>query len=72
MKRSQQRDPFEDEFHRLLGRLVHAHARFDFNLGLQLKWLGPYCQVDLGGLLDPQTSRLGERLKKLRQLVLDV
>lgn len=32
-------DPFSDEFHRLLGRLVHAIARFDFNVGLQLNWL---------------------------------
>jgi len=33
---------FEDEFHRLLGRLVHATARFDFNVGLQLNSFGIY------------------------------
>jgi hypothetical protein len=27
-------------FRLALGRLVHAHAEFDFNIGLQLNWLG--------------------------------
>lgn len=41
---STQEDPFSDEFHRLLGRLIHSIARFDFTVGLQLNWLGPHCQ----------------------------
>jgi len=35
---------FEDEFHRLLGRLVHTTARFDFNVDLQLNSFGIYYQ----------------------------
>lgn len=65
-------DPFRDEFHRLLGRLIHAIARFDFTVGLQLNWLGPYCQQDVSGLLGARQARLGERLKKLEVLIMDV
>lgn len=65
-------DAFEDEFHRQLGRLVHAHARFDFNVGLQLNWLGQYYKVEVSDLLDPRKAQLGLRLKKLRKLVLDM
>ena len=63
---------FQDEFHRLLGRLVHAHARFDFNIGLQLNWLGSYYQIDVAEQLDPRKAQLGTRLKKLKQLILDM
>ena len=69
---SQRGDAFKDEFHRQLGRLVHAHARFDFNVGLQLNWLGQYYKVEVSDLLDPRKAQLGLRLKKLRGLVLDV
>lgn len=65
-------DAFRDEFHRLLGQLVHAIARFDFTVGLQLNWLGPYCQQDVAELLSPRQARLGERLKKLKALIMDV
>lgn len=65
-------DAFVDEFRRQLGRLVHAHAGFDFNVGLQLNWLGLHCQVDVSELLDPRRSQLGLRLKTLKRLVLDV
>lgn len=65
-------DPFSDEFHRLLGRLVHAIARFDFNVGLQLNWLGPHCQQDVSDLLTARQARLGDRLKKLEVLIMDV
>jgi len=68
----QQPDPFEDAFHRLLGRLVHAHARFDFNIGLQLNWMGSYCQQDATELLNPLKVQLGNRLKKLKQLILEI
>lgn len=60
-----------DEVHRLLGRLVHASARFDFNMGLQLVWLGPYCQVPVAQLLDKRVP-FNQRLQMLRRLVLDV
>ena len=71
-RQGQHRNDFEDEFHRLLGRLVHAHARFDFNVGLQLNWLGPYYQVEVAELLDPGQTQLCKRLRKFKQLVLDV
>ena len=61
---------FEDEFHRLLGRLVHVTARFDFNVGLQLNWLGLYYQCDVKELLDPCKTQLKGRLKELRKVVL--
>lgn len=65
-------NPLRDEFHRLLGRLVHATSRLDFNVGIQLDALGSYCGADVADLLRPQQARLGERLKKLKELVLDV
>jgi len=71
-RQARQSDPFEDEFHRLLGRLVHVHARFDFNIGLQLNWMGPYYQEDVAELLNPLQTQLGRRLKKLKQLILDI
>lgn len=61
----------EDEFHRLLGRLVHASARFDFYIGLQLNYLGPYRRQDVSGLLRTDRARLSDRLKRLRELVLE-
>jgi hypothetical protein len=60
---------FDDEFHRLLGRLVHAHARFDFNMGLQLRWLGPYNDVPVEQLLDVKVP-FAHRLRALKPLVL--
>jgi hypothetical protein len=62
-------DPFSDRFHLLLGRLVHAHASFDFNMGLQLRWLGEYNGVPVGHLLDVRVP-FGHRLKALRPLAL--
>lgn len=62
---------FENEFHRLLGRLVHATAQFDFNVGLQLNWLGIYYQTDVKELLDPCTTQLKGRLKELKKIVLN-
>ncbi len=35
-------DAFTDDFHKLLGRLVLAHSRLDFSIGLQLRWMGSY------------------------------
>lgn len=56
--------------HLLLGRLVHAYARFDFNMGLQLAWLGPYRGVAVQELLDKKIS-FSERFRKLKPLVLE-
>lgn len=64
-------DDFRNEFHRLLGRLVHAHGQFDFNVGLQLNWMGPYYGDDVAELLDPRKSQFSKRLKKLKQLVMN-
>jgi hypothetical protein len=60
-----------NEVHLLLGQLVHAYARFDFNMGLQLAWLGPYRGVAVQDLLDGKIP-FGQRLKALRRLVLEV
>jgi hypothetical protein len=63
-------DDFRNEFHRLLGRLVHAHGLFDFNIGLQLNWMGPFYGDDVGEFLDPHKAPFSKRLKKLKQLVM--
>ncbi len=63
-------ETFRVEFHRLLGRLVHQTAQFDFNIGLQLNSFSIYYQLDLGDLLDPIKSQLGQRLKKLQQVTM--
>lgn len=65
-------DVFEDDFHKLLGRLVLAHSRLDFNIGLQLLWMGPYCGVDVPECLDPLKAPYVQRLKKLKKLTLDI
>jgi len=69
-RRSQPPTSFENEFHTLLGRLVHAHARFDFNVGLQLSWLGPHCAVDIAKYLEPRRVQFIKRLHRLRKIVL--
>ena len=61
---------FENEFHRLLGRLVHESARFDFNVVLQLNGFGIYYQADVKELLDPLKTQLKQRLKGLKRIVL--
>jgi len=61
----------EDQLHLLLGRLVHAHARFDFNLGLQLKWIGPCLGVAVDHLLNPRAP-FSQRLAALEPLVVEV
>ena len=71
-KKRQTRLPtsFENEFHRLIGQLVHAHARFDFSVSLQLSWLGPHCAVDIAKHLDPRRVQFIQRLHRLRKIVL--
>ena len=70
-KEQHKRSPtaFESEFHRLLGQLVHSHARFDCALGLQLKWLGPHCAVDISKYLGRRIKFIN-RLHRLRKVVL--
>jgi hypothetical protein len=63
---------FERDFHCLLGRLVHAHAKFDFNVGLQLSWMGPMYGVEVNELINPHKAKFKARLDLFKRLVLDV
>ena len=58
-----------DQFHLRLGRLTHASAQLDFNVGLSLNWLGPHNEIDVDGVLKPNNS-LKNRLEKLHELIL--
>ncbi len=58
-----------DAFHLRLGRLTHAAAQLDFNIGLSLNWLGPHNSIDVTKWLDPKKSQLGQRIEKLEELV---
>lgn len=60
---------FEDEFHRLLGRLVHTTARLDFTVGLQLNSLGPFYGFEVANHLDPVREHLSGRLKVLKKIL---
>lgn len=60
---------FEDAFHLLLGRLVHAIARLDFYVGLQLRYWGHEADPKIHALLKPRTAKLDERLKALESLL---
>lgn len=60
---------FEDEFHCILGRLVHETARFDFFVGLQLSWLGGHCGIDVSKELSVSKATLSTRLTKLQAIV---
>lgn len=62
---------YEQTFHYLLGRLVHAYARFDFNLGLQFSWANQ-SGVDTKKLLNPTQSNISQRLEALRPMILKV
>jgi len=65
-------DDFTNKFHQLLGRLAVAHARLDFNVGLQLNWLGSHLDVEVAHLLDAKKVVFSKRLKKLRVLVMEL
>lgn len=56
-------------FHLRLGRLSHASAQLDFNIGLTLNWLGQHNSVDVRKLLDPKKTQLCQRLEKLEELI---
>lgn len=66
-----QRYDIEDQLHLLLGRLVHAFARFDFNIGLQLKWIGPYRGVEIDDLLTARVP-FTHRFDALKSLLLEI
>lgn len=65
-------DDFSREFHHLLGRLAHAHANLDFNLGLQLNWLGPHLKVKVHHLLDARKVMFAKRLGMLKNLIFEL
>lgn len=56
-----------DAFHLRLGRLTHASAQLDFIVGLALRWIGPYNNVEISEYLTPKTP-LAKRLAKLEEL----
>jgi len=56
--------------HRLLGRLVHAYARLDHYVGLQLKWLGDYRAQPVEQLLR-KTIPFDMRLRRLKRLAIE-
>ncbi|MFV8618107.1 hypothetical protein [Ralstonia pseudosolanacearum] len=60
---------FEDAFHLLLGRMVHAIARLDFHVGLELRYWGSDKDTNIQSLLKPKTAKLDERLKALECLM---
>lgn len=60
---------FDSAFHLLLGRLVHAIARLDFNVGLQLRYWAHEEDSRIPALLKPGTPKLHDRLKILEELV---
>lgn len=60
---------FDSAFHLLLGRLVHAIARLDFNVGLQLRYWAHEDDSRIRTLLKPRTPKLEERLSVLEQVV---
>lgn len=64
-------DEFTSRFYGLLGRLVHAHAQLDFNVGLQLNWMGPHLGTDVSGLLQG-TVPFARRLTKLEELTAEL
>jgi hypothetical protein len=63
-------DFHRDALHVLLGRLIHAYARLDHFMGLQLKWLGEYRGRAVAQLLRKNVA-FDRRLKLLRDLSIE-
>lgn len=63
-------DDGRDALHLLLGRLIHAYARLDHFIGLQLNWLGEYRSQPVTKLLRKNVA-FDRRLKCLRQLAIE-
>lgn len=59
-----------DALHLLLGRLIHAYARLDHFIGLQLKWLGEYRDRPTAKVLRKRTP-FELRLRLLRELAIE-
>lgn len=59
-----------DALHLLLGRLIHAYARLDHFMGLQLKWLGEYRGRPVAKLLRKNVA-FDRRLKLLHELSIE-
>lgn len=59
-----------DALHLLLGRLIHAYARLDHFMGLQLKWLGEYRDRPVAELLRKNVA-FDRRLKLLHALSIE-
>ncbi|SEA67706.1 hypothetical protein [Variovorax sp. YR216] len=59
-----------DGLHLLLGTLIHAYARLDHFMGLQLKWLGEYRGRPVTNLLRKNVG-FDRRLKLLRELSIE-
>ncbi|WP_431113050.1 hypothetical protein [Variovorax paradoxus] len=56
--------------HRLLGRLIHAYARLDHFVGLQIAWLGDYRGQSVKDLL-VRGVNFAQRLRSLQLLTLE-
>jgi len=63
-------DSANDEMHRLLGRLIHAYARLDHFIGLQVAWLGDYRGRSVQDLLVKGVN-FAKRLRCLQQLAFE-
>lgn len=68
-KLAQNERSYDEAFHYLLGRLVHAYARFDFNIGLQFSFFNRH-GLDTKKLLAPIQTTFGQRLRKLQPLIM--
>lgn len=60
-------DEIEARFHAVLGRLTHAHAKLDLQVGWMLRWLGEAGGHDVAATLTPQVT-LAQRLRRLREV----
>ena len=61
-----------DAFHLRLGRLTHASAELDVNIGLALNWLGQHNSIDVSKLLNPKKAQMCQRLEKLEELIVQI
>lgn len=62
-------DELCDAFHMRLGRLTHALAQLDQNVGLALNCMAKSHHLDISNLLDPAKARLSLRLNMLKKLL---
>ena len=67
---SRRPDEPNDALHLLLGRLIHAYARLDHFIGLQLAWLGDYRGLVVAPLLKNKIG-FAPRFQALQKLALE-